>query len=535
MWRPKLGPFDASQKCAARPASRPRRFREDGGKLWVIQKFYLPNRGSSLYKCALHVPPQPDYHSSATRASAPERTGCLFTDPVKSISWAAPLALSVCLSSPAFAEDIFSQLAQTEVPVLDRTPETDRPEEPETPRPPAEPEVAPVQEAVRVEDLPVNVKGNFERKWRVIPFGRFRVTYDDNLFISNTDPQSDVSFTISPGIAAGWGDYAEQVRQLGEFEHHFEPLSLELEDTPQSFFFAKYVANPSLFVDHSDQDAFDHDALIAGRWEATKLTLGLRFHFQTLSGADIDLGDRVKRRVYSGSITSSYKFSEKTSIELNVYNNTYDYDTGISWSEWILEDWLDYQLLPKTTIAIGSRFGTTDIQGGTTETFEQLVARVTYYASSKLALNLDGGVEWRQYGDGGGDDVFTVFNFGATYAPFDGTTINLNAFRRNSASVSLVNENITATGANARVRQRFMHRYFFTVEGGYQNSDYRSIANGPGVARNDDTVYVRPSVAFDVTKYLSAECAYQFQHNDSTLKETTFSENLVTFQLNLQF
>ncbi len=85
------------------------------------------------------------------------------------------------------------------------------------------------------------------------------------------------------------------------------------------------------------------------------------------------------------------------------------------------------------------------------------------------------------------------------------------------------------------MRQRFLHRYLFTVEGGYQNSDYHSIVTQTSGGRNDDTVYVRPSLVFDVMKNLSAECAYQFQHNDSTIKEVTFSENLVTFQLNLQF
>jgi hypothetical protein len=344
-----------------------------------------------------------------------------------------------------------------------------------------------------------------------------------------------VSFNISPGIAAGWGDYAAEVRQLGEFEHHFEPLNLDLEDNPQSFLFAKYVANAAFFMDHSSENAVDHDALVAGRWESSKLTLGLRLRFQTLSGTDIDVGNRVKRKVYGGVITSLYTLTEKTSLELNIYNNTYDYQNQLDWSEWILEDWANYQILPKTKISLGTRLGTSEIKSGSTQTFEQLVGRVTYFASSKLGLSLDGGVEWRQYGDGGGDDLFSVFNLAATYAPFDGTQLSGNAFRRNSASVSLVNENITTTGFSARVRQRFLHRFYFGVEGGYQNSEYRSIVTGGTAGRTDDTVFVKPSLSFDVTKFLSAETAYQYQRNDSSVEQSSFRENIVTFQVNLQF
>lgn len=455
---------------------------------------------------------------------------------MKAIPWAV-LGLSVCVAASAFGEDIIlpdsSGFAQSE-PLLDPG-ATDTSSNDAPLRAPAA-ALPPVLEQPSLDDLAASVKGKrAEQKWRVIPFGRFKVTADDNISISHTDQQSDVSFNLSPGIALGWGDYSAEIRQLGEFEHYFEALNLETDDNPQSFLFAKYVANAAFFVDHGSEDALDHDALLAGRWEMAKLTLGLRLHYQTLSGTDIDVGDRVKRKIYSGAITSLYHLSDKVSLELNVYNSTYDYQNQVDYSEWTLEDWANYQILPKTKISLGTRLGTVDIKTGTTETYEQLVARIAYYASSKLGFSLDGGVEWRQYGDGGGDDLFTVFNFAATYSPFDGTQISGNAFRRNSASVSLINENITSTGLSARLRQRFLHRFYFTVEGGYQNSEYHSIQTGNTAGRNDDRVYLKPSISFDVTKYLSAETAYQFQRNDSSVESSTFQENIVTFQVNLQF
>lgn len=374
-----------------------------------------------------------------------------------------------------------------------------------------------------------------DRKWKAIVFSGFRVTSTDNLFISATDRRSDVSFQVSPGAALGWGDYGKEVRQLGGFDHYFEPLNLEIEDVPQSFMFAKYQANASFFSENSDENAVDHDVLIAGRWEVSKLLLGLRLSFQTLSGPDIDVGDRAQRSVYGGVFTSSYAVSDKTSLELNVYNRSYDYDDQLDWSEWIVEDWVNYQILPKTKISLGTRFGTAIIESESDQTFEQLVARLAYYPSTKLGISIDGGVEWRQFGDDGDDDLFSVFNFAATYSPFDGTQFSANAFRRNSASVSIGNENITATGISARAQQRFLQRYFLSVEGGFQNSEYRSTISGGATGREDDTTYVRPGVSFDVTSYLSAEAAYQYRRNESSRADLSFTENVVSFQLNLQF
>lgn len=447
----------------------------------------------------------------------------------------AALALWAILLGCASAQDVFTSLAQSEAVVLDSAPDTDRP----APEPTLSfaPEPVPVlEQPARVEDIPGNIRGNrLERKWRIIPFGRVRGIWDDNLFISNTNRQSDFSYTLSPGIAAGWGDYEAEVRQLGEFEHRFEALDLNFQESPQSFFFAKYAGSASFFVENSGEDSFDHDALVAGRFESTKLTLGLRLRFQTLSGADIDIGDRVDRTVFTAAVTSSYKFSEKTSFDLNFYNTTQDYTAQIDWTEWMAETWLNYQIFPKTRISVGTRFGFTDIKEGSSQTFEQAVARISYYATSKLAFNVDGGVEWRQDDAGGGDELFTVFGATAAYAPFDGTVISLNGFRRNTASASLINETITATGVNARVRQRFLQRVYLTLEGGFQNSKYGSALVVDGPRREDDTVYLKPSISFDITKNFSAESAYQYQKNDSSFRENTFTENLFTLQLNLQF
>jgi len=400
-----------------------------------------------------------------------------------------------------------------------------------------EPEPPPVLDAPpKIEDLGLDPRGKrVEKRWAFTPFGRIRVAADDNIFFRSANEVSDVIFTLSPGFALGWGDYASEVRRAGQVESYFEPSSLDGGGLPSSFVFGRYIADASFFVDNSDQNSVDHDALAAGRWQGGKLTIGLRLRFQTLSGISLDVGGRVDRKLYSGALTSTYLVSEKVSLELNVYDTTSDYDTQVDSSEWMVEGWMNYQLRQKTRLSVGTRVGLTDFEGGSQQTFEQLVGRITYRASEKLSLNLDGGVEWRQFDDPGSDEVFGVFNADATYRPFDGTTFSLNAFRKNSSAASRNNENITATGGAARVSQRFLQRFRVGIEGGYQTFDYSAAGREDGDRREDQNAFVKTSLAFDVTKDLSAQGAYEYQENDSSLPDRSFSENVVSLQLTLQF
>ncbi len=373
-----------------------------------------------------------------------------------------------------------------------------------------------------------------DRKWKVIPFAGFEVSWTDNLFASATRRRSDFFSIISPGLAAGWGDYGGEIRHLGSYGQHFEPLDLEPDNLPKNFTFGRYNLNATFFARNSDQNVVNHDAMIAGRWEGGKLTLGTRFYLQTLSDLDIEVGGRVNRTVYGGEITSNYSLTGKTSLELNLYNRSYDYSRQLSWQEWMVEDWVDYQIRPKTKLSFGTRLGIVGVQSSPTQTFEQLVGRVAYAANAKLGFSLDGGVEWRQFGAGGGDEVFGVFNLSATYTPFDGTLLSVNAHRRNSPSVVLSGDNIIATGVSALVRQRFQQRYLFTVEGGYENSVYQSRIAGAGRGREDNTTYIRSGVSFDVTRKLSVEAAFQHRRNDSSLADLSFTENVFIVQFKLR-
>jgi hypothetical protein len=373
-----------------------------------------------------------------------------------------------------------------------------------------------------------------ERKWKLIPFAGVEVSSTDNLFFSSTNRRSDFSTMLSPGLAAGWGDYAGEVRQLGTYGQHFKPLEIEADNLPKNFIFGKYNLNAMIFAKNGVQDSVNSDALIAGRWEGGKLTVGARFYFQTITDLDVEVGGRAHRTVYGGEIRTNYTLSGKTSVEINLYNRSQDYSQQLSWQEWSEEDWFTYQIAPKTRVSLGSRLGFVNVESSPTQTFEQLVGRVAFMPGGKVGFNADGGVEWRQFGRGEGSEVFGVFNFSGSYTPFDGTLLTLSAYRRNSPSAVQSNENITATGFSAQLRQRFFQRYYLTIEGGCENANYQSRGALAGTVREDGTTYIRAGVSFDMTKNVSAEVAYQHRGNNSSRADLSFTENMFLVQFKLR-
>ena len=82
-------------------------------------------------------------------------------------------------------------------------------------------------------------------------------------------------------------------------------------------------------------------------------------------------------------------------------------------------------------VGVGGTFGLDFVEDPSVDqTFEQANVRINYQATGKLGLSASAGVEFRQFDNHRGDRVTPVFELGAIYRPFDGTTVTLTAGRR---------------------------------------------------------------------------------------------------------
>ena len=94
-----------------------------------------------------------------------------------------------------------------------------------------------------------------------------RGVWDDNIFLSHTNKVSGYYFAIEPVITIGWGDIAGHSR---------------------SYLRLDYMPSGILFVDHSDQDAFNQFLHLEGGYSSGRLTLTLTEDIALLQSANLN-------------------------------------------------------------------------------------------------------------------------------------------------------------------------------------------------------------------------------------------------------
>lgn len=403
---------------------------------------------------------------------------------------------------------------------------------------PAQPETVPeppvVQTAVSAEQATTTIDIG-TRKWKIFTTLDLRCTYDDNIFISDDRKQSDFYFTVAPGLAFGWGDYRSHVKPQDEFDHIYEIKPWEVGEEKTNYFFASYTANWTSFVHHPSENALDHDLLVDSQWQFQKLTLGVKSRFQTLDSPDIDVGDRVHRAIFTESVDGNYWISDKTSVDVKLNDSYRDYRDQLDSNEFVDENWLNYQLFPKTNVGVGATFGYLTVQDSPSQTYEQLQLGVTWFPTDKFSVRANGGIEYRQTHSTSGNRLGGVFGLGASYLPFDGTEIGLDAYRRTENSAVFPGDNFTATGISARIKQRLFQRLYGTLLGGYISSIYDDVPGSRFAKREDDFLYVQLGLSFDFTKWSSIDISYQYRQNESTQSGPTFHQNLANVRVNILF
>ena len=177
---------------------------------------------------------------------------------------------------------------------------------------------------------------------------------DDNIYLSSDHRVSGQLFTIGGNFRLNWG--------------------LKQDD---SFLALAYAPSLILFAGDTASDAFEQRGALSAQWRMTKLTLGATLSAQSLAGGDADVGDRAQRFLWQVALSANYDYSTKTSFQVTLAPNASDYSKYLDSIEWVNGNWIDYQLTPKTRVGAGVTLGYLKAQGGSAQTFQQALVRVS--------------------------------------------------------------------------------------------------------------------------------------------------------------
>lgn len=358
-----------------------------------------------------------------------------------------------------------------------------------------------------------------------------RFAHDDNIFLRNTDRQSDYYLAISPQLTLGFGDYNTR---------------------EENFVRVDYAPSMVFYRDHSEENGFQQIFRLTGQYRLRRLTLVLSQGIDVLDGVEtdtkvskdslnnrlnLDVSGRTKRKIYVTDVSANYDFSAKTFLSVPFSLGISDYDDLISSRRFSTGIYINYRYSPKLIVGVGGTGGLEVVDDpNPDQTFEQANVQVTYEAGEKLSFSASAGLEFRQFEDDAANQhVSPVFNLGATYKPFDGTELRIDGSRQTLPSAVLAGQDFVTTSISAELRQRLLRRIFLGLSIGYQNSEYFATVEGVNATRQDNYFYVEPTIDVAITRYWLCGIFYLRRQNDSADGSFTFDDNQVGLRTLLKF
>jgi hypothetical protein len=355
-----------------------------------------------------------------------------------------------------------------------------------------------------------------------------RGVWDDNIFLTHDHKTSDYYFAIEPQLTLGIGD---------------------MEGRSRSYLRLDYMPSGLLYVDHSEEDAFNQLIHLEGGYASGRLRLSLFEDIALLQSANLnsfidttglwantDASAPTRMNIFNTRARAEYDLTGKLWLEADLDSYTYFYPNNISDYTVAGGLYINYRWLPKVSVGVGGTVGYNWVDDPTpNQTFEQINARLYYEVTAKLGLYASGGVEFRQFDGDRSTYATPIFELGLTYYPFEGTTVTLAAGRRIYNSGFEPGQDFTNTYVIGRFQQRLFHRVYLGLAGGYENSDYFAADDNVNASRNDDYWFVEPSLDVLITRWLSAGVYYLHREDTSNVDFFSFDDNQVGVRATVRF
>jgi Putative beta-barrel porin 2 len=355
-----------------------------------------------------------------------------------------------------------------------------------------------------------------------------RGVWDDNIFLTHTNKTSDYYFAIEPLLTLGFGDIQGQSR---------------------SYLRLDYMPSAILYVNHSDEDAFNQLIRLEGGYNSGRLRLTLEQDVVLLQSANLnsfidttglwantDANAPARTNIFNTRLRAQYDLTGKVFLQGEFDSYTYFYPNNIS--DYTVSGglYIYYNWLPKVSVGVGGTFGYNWVDDPTpNQTFEQVNLRLNYEVTAKMGLYASGGVEFRQFDGERGTYTTPVFELGLTYYPTEGSTFTLAAGNRVYNSGFEAGQDFTNAYVVGRFQQRLFHRLYFGLAGGYEYSHYFAAADNVNATRNDNYWFIEPSLDVLITRWLSAGVYYLHREDSSNGDFFSFDDNQVGVRATVRF
>ncbi|RYD18905.1 MAG: hypothetical protein EOP88_20920 [Verrucomicrobiaceae bacterium] len=338
--------------------------------------------------------------------------------------------------------------------------------------------------------------------------------YDDNIFLSRDNPESDTVYRISPAISYTQGDPDEG--EGGFIRFAYRPTGV-------------------VYSRHGGEDRIDHEAAIMAGWRGKVTKLTYTGAAQKLGDATADTGRPTDRFTYENEIRGAWIPREKVTLEAAVGNRETDYldpeffDSKKTYGEIAVR----YAYSPKTEIGLAYQAGRFKVDGADKQTTQQITANLAWQPREKIRVTVEAGGEQRKTENG--TDINPVAEGRVEWQPRKGTSLYVTGYQREEASAFYAGQNYSVKGVTAGISQRLGGNWTARLEGGRESASYTQVAGTGTSGRKDKMWFVKPSLQYKISDNSDVSVFYRVSDNSSTDRDFGYDQKMAGIELNYKF
>lgn len=338
--------------------------------------------------------------------------------------------------------------------------------------------------------------------------------YDNNIFLSSKNAESDVVVRAAPSVAYSKGDAME-----GE----------------GGFVKAGYRPTAVFYSDFGSENRIDHQAVATAGWRGKLTKVVYNGAIQKLGDATADTGRPTDRLEFENELRVAWIPREKVTLEAAVGSRQRDYadpefyDSGKNYGEVAMR----YTYSPKTELGVIYQIGRFKVDGTGPQDTQQLKGNIVWQPREKIRVDLQAGAEHRKTDNGSSTNP--VLEGRLEWKPRKETELYVTAYMREEASAFYAGQNYGVKGVTAGVSQRLGGKWSAKLEGGFERNSYEVVSGTGSDGREDRIWFVRPALTYRIGDQSDLSFFYRASDNSSTDPAFGYDQNMIGVEFNHKF
>jgi hypothetical protein len=283
---------------------------------------------------------------------------------------------------------------------------------------------------------------------------------------------------------------------------------------------ADYTPTWRFYSNRAFSNSVDQSARLAGATSYEDWNFSLTQNYALTTDPQVETGRQTKQETAATNLGATWQVNSELTLELTGTQQLQYLWAAPDSFQWSTLDWLHYQAAPGVDTAIGLGYGYVEMSEGPNMTFEQYYGRIGWHVTNKINLNLQGGLEPRQFLASGMSNMNNVtYDASIQYRPGETTVLSLSANRAVAPSY-FAGQVTRNTGFGVTLQQRLLGRLYLNA--GVQHGTSAYLTSAPGVVAGRDDTYDSMNLRLSTAFLSRGTVALTYQHSRNSSNTAGF-------------